>query len=66
MYHWKIYQTYKIVLKYKNGLKFGSIKIEKNLNGKTVVNIRTSLNAEFNQEKIEKLEAFLADLDDKV
>ena len=43
-----------------------SIKIEKNLNGKTVVNIRTSLNAEFNQEKIEKLEAFLADLDDKV
>ena len=56
----------KMVLKDKNGLKFGSIKIEKNLNGKTVVNIRTSLNAEFNQEKIEKLEAFLADLDDKV
>ncbi|MDO0889256.1 hypothetical protein NCW36_19775 [Acinetobacter pittii] len=55
-----------MVLKDKNGLKFGSIKIEKNLNGKTVVNIRTSLNAEFNQEKIEKLEAFLADLDDKV
>ena len=53
-----------MVLKNKNGLKFGSIKIEKSLNGKTVLNIRTSLNAEFNQEKTEKLEAFLAGLDD--
>ena len=54
----------KMILKNKDGLKFGSIKIEKSLNGKTVLNIRTSLNAEFNQEKIEKLEAFLAGLDD--
>ena len=54
----------KMILKNKNGLKFGSIKIEKSLNGKTVLNIRTSLNAEFNQEKIEKLEEFLAGLDD--
>lgn len=54
----------KRVLKNKNGLKFGSIKIEKNLNGKTVVNIRTSLNSEFNQEKMNKLEEFLAALDE--
>lgn len=53
----------KTVLKNKDGLKFGSIKVEKNLNGKTVVNIRTSLNSEFDQEKIERLEAFLAELD---
>lgn len=56
----------KMVLKNKNGLKFGSIKVEKNLNGKTVLNIRTSLNAEFNQEKMEKLEKFLADLDNNL
>ena len=56
----------KTVLKNKDGLKFGSIKVEKNLNGKTVVNIRTSLNSEFDQEKIERVEAFLAELDDKV
>ena len=53
----------KTVLKNKDGLKFGSIKVEKNLNGKTVVNIRTSLNSEFDQEKIERVEAFLAELD---
>ena len=53
----------KTVLKNKDGIKFGSIKVEKNLNGKTVVNIRTSLNSEFDQEKIERVEAFLAELD---
>ena len=53
----------KTVLKNKDGLKFGSIKVEKNLNGKTVVNIGTSLNSEFDQEKIERVEAFLAELD---
>ena len=53
----------KTILKNKDGLKFGSIKVEKNLNGKTVVNIRTSLNSEFDQEKIERVEAFLAELD---
>lgn len=52
-----------MILKTKSGLKFGSIKIEKNLNGKTVLNIRTSLNAELDQEKMDKLEEFLANLD---
>ncbi|WP_298147833.1 ParB/RepB/Spo0J family partition protein [uncultured Acinetobacter sp.] len=56
----------KMVLKNKDGLKFGSLKMEKNLNGKTVLNIRTSLNIELSQEKLEKLEAFLSSLDESL
>ncbi|MEB5477567.1 ParB/RepB/Spo0J family partition protein [Acinetobacter pollinis] len=54
----------KAALKNKNGHKFGSIKIENNNNGKTVINIRASLNSNFTEAKIEQLEDFLSTLNE--